>query len=82
MIEILTNRQLIVSEFNTFQYQGSFTEFHVDSLLSSTYQQLGYSDDDFKMSWDYYTTKENQELLLIYDKVLQELQQLEVQSKN
>ena len=82
MVTILTQRQLIVSEFNTFQYQGDFSKFHVDSLMSDSYLSLGYSEDDFDKSWNYYTTDANEELLVIYDKVLQELQLLEEKSKN
>jgi hypothetical protein len=43
---------------------------------------LGYSEDDFDDSWNYYTTDANEELLIIYDNVLQELQLLEEKSKN
>jgi hypothetical protein len=82
MVKILTSRQLVVSELNTFQYQGSFSENHVDSLLASSYVSLGYSEEDFKTSWDYYTSNGSEDLLLIYDKVLQELQLLEEKSKN
>ena len=82
MVKILTSRHLTVSELNTFQYQGDFSEFHVDSLLSSSYLELGYSEYDFKKSWDYYTSNDNQELLAIYDKVLQEIQLMEEQAKN
>jgi hypothetical protein len=82
MVKILTSRQLIVSELNTFQYQGDFSEFHVDSLLSTSYLELGYSEDDFNKSWNYYTNNDNQELLVIYDKVLQEIQLMEEQAKN
>ena len=82
MVTILTQRQLIVSELNTFQYQGYFSKFHVDSLMSDCYLSLGYSEDDFDKSWNYYTTDANEELLVIYDKVLQELQLLEEKSKN
>ncbi|NDG53301.1 MAG: DUF4296 domain-containing protein [Flavobacteriia bacterium] len=82
MVKILTQRQLIVSQLNTFQYQGDFSKFHVDSLISDCYLSLGYSEDDFDKSWNYYTTDANEELLVIYDKVLQELQLLEEKSKN
>ena len=83
MVTILTKRQLIVSEFNTFQYQGDFSKANIDSLMSDCYLSLGYSEDDFDKSWNYYTTSDaNEELLVIYDKVLQELQLLEEKSKN
>lgn len=82
MVKILTDRQLLVSELNTFQYQGNFSENHIDSLLASCYVKLDYTDQEFKTSWDYYTTDGSEELLLIYDKVLQELQLLEEKSKN
>ena len=82
MIIILTQRQLVVSELNTFQYQSYFSKFHVDSLMSDCYLSLGYSEEDFNRSWDYYTSEANDELLVIYDKVLQELQLLEEESKN
>jgi len=82
MVTILTNRQLVVSELNTFQYQGNFSEKNIDSLLASSYVDLGYTDADFKTSWSYYTTAGSEDLLLIYDKVLQELQLLEEKSKN
>ena len=82
MVKILTKRQLIVSELNTFQYQGDFSKFHVDSLMSECFLSLGYSEDDFNKSWNYYTTDANEELLVIYDNVLQELQLLEEKSKN
>ena len=81
MVKILTKRQLIVSELNTFQYQGDFSRFHVDSLMSECFLSLGYSEDDFNKSWNYYTTDANEELLVIYDNVLQELQLLEEKSK-
>lgn len=82
MVKILTNRQLVISELNTFQYQGIFSENHIDSLLASSYVNLGYTDQEFNTSWDYYTTDGSEDLLLIYDKVLQELQLLEEKSKN
>ena len=50
--------------------------------MSDCYLSLGYSEDDFDKSWNYYTTYANEELLVIYDKVLQELQLLEEKSKN
>ena len=59
-----------------------FSENHIDSLLASCYVKLDYTDQEFKTSWDYYTTDGSEELLLIYDKVLQELQLLEEKSKN
>ena len=82
MVTILTQKQLIVSELNTFQYQGDFSKFHVDSLMSDYCLSLGYSEDDFDKSWNYYITYANEELLVIFDKVLQELQLLEEKSKN
>ena len=50
--------------------------------MSDCYLSLGYSEDDFDKSWNYYTSDANEELLVIYDKVLQELQLLEEKSKN
>ena len=82
MVTILTRRQLIVSELNTFQYKGNFSKFHLDSLMSDSYLSLSYSKDDFDKSWNYYTTDAHEELLVIYEKVLQELQLLEEKSKN
>ena len=82
MVTILTKRQLIVSELNTFQFPGDFSKFHIDSLMSDCYLSFGYSEDDFDKSWNYYTTDANEELLVIYEKVLQELQLLEEKSKN
>ena len=57
-----------------------------DSDLSTTERldiisSKDYSEDDFDKSWNYYTTDANEELLVIYDNVLQELQLLEEKSK-
>jgi hypothetical protein len=82
MVEILTQRQLIVSEFNTFQYQGEFSQNKIDSLLTHCHQDLGYSNDDFQQSWQFYTSEGHDELIVIYDKVLQELELMQEKSKN
>lgn len=82
MVIILTKRQLIVSEFNTFQYQGDFSQANIDSLLGLCHKELGYSDKDFENSWEFYTSSANDELMEIYDNVLQELQLLQEQSRN
>lgn len=82
MVKILTQRQLIVSEFNTFQYQGNFSQANIDSLLSICHTELGYSDQDFESSWQFYTSEGNDELMKIYENVLQELQLMQEQAKN
>ena len=82
MVKILTQRQIIISELNTLQYQGKFSKSHIDSLISDSYISLGYSEDNFDRSWNYYTYDANEELLLIYEMVLQELQVLNEKSKN
>tara|TARA_B100002019_G_C21110284_1_gene518047 strand:- start:506 stop:850 length:345 start_codon:yes stop_codon:yes gene_type:complete len=82
MIKILTQRHILVSELNTFQYQGDTNKNHIDSLLSNCYLSLGYSDNDFDKSWNYYISDANEELLIIYDQVLQELEIIQQKSKN
>ena len=82
MIKILTQRHILVSEFNTFQYQGDTNKNHIDSLLSNCYLSLGYNDNDFDKSWNYYISDANEELLIIYDQVLQELEIIQQKSKN
>ena len=64
------------------EYWAQCSKFYVDSLMSDCYLSLGYSEDDFDKSWNYYITYANEELLVIFDKVLQELQLLEEKSKN
>ena len=82
MVKILTQRQIIISELNTLQYQDKFSKSHIDSLISDSYISLGYSEDNFDRSWNYYTSDANEELLVIYEMVLQELQVLNEKSKN
>tara|TARA_B100000963_G_scaffold174812_1_gene152080 strand:- start:1786 stop:2130 length:345 start_codon:yes stop_codon:yes gene_type:complete len=82
MIKILTQRHIVISELNTFQYEGDISENYIDSLLSNCYLSLGYSDNDFDKSWNYYISDDNVELLIIYDKVLQELEIVQQKSKN
>ena len=38
------------------QYDGDFSNFHLDSLMSDCYISMGYSNEEFNKSWDYYTT--------------------------
>ena len=82
MVKILTQRQIIISELNTLQYQDKFSKSHIDSLISDSYISLGFSEDNFDRSWNYYTSDANEELLVIYEMVLQELQVLNEKSKN
>ena len=82
MVDILCQRHILLSQINTFQYNGDFSNFHFDSLMSDCYISMGYSNEDFNKSWDYYTTDANDELLVIYDKVLQRLQLLEEETRN
>ena len=82
MVKILTQRQIIISELNTLQYQDKFSKSHIDSLISDSYISLGFSEDNFDRSWNYYTSDANEELQVIYEMVLQELQVLNEKSKN
>ena len=50
--------------------------------MSDCYISMRYSNEEFNKSWDYYTTDANDELLVIYDKVLQRLQLLEEETRN
>ena len=81
MVAILMQRQLVISEFNTFQYQGDFSQSNIDSLLNQCHQKLGYSDQEFEDSWQLYTNQANDELMVIYEEVLQELELLQEESK-
>ena len=82
MVDILCQRHIILSQINTFQYNGNFSKFYLDSLMSDCYISKGYSSEEFNKSWDYYTTDANDELLAIYDKVLLRLQLLEEETSN
>ena len=82
MVDILCQRHILLSQINTFQYNGDFSNFHFDSLMSDCYISMGYSNEEFNKSWDYYTTDANDELLVIYDKVLLRLQLLEEETRN
>tara|TARA_Y100000813_G_scaffold172582_1_gene136325 strand:- start:276 stop:617 length:342 start_codon:yes stop_codon:yes gene_type:complete len=82
MVDILCQRHILLSKINTFQYDGDFSNFHLDSLMSDCYISMGYSNEEFNKSWDYYTTDANDELLVIYDKVLLRLQLLEEETRN
>ena len=82
MVDILCQRHILLSQINTFQYNGDFSNFHLDSLMSDCYISMGYSNEEFNKSWDYYTTDANDELLVIYDKVLLRLQVLEEETRN
>ena len=82
MVDILCQRHILLSQINTFQYDGDFSNFHLDSLMSDCYISMGYSNEEFNKSWDYYTTDANDELLVIYDKVLLRLQLLEEETRN
>ena len=37
-------------------------------------RSLGYTDDDFQKSWDYYLNQNSQDLLLMYENILQDFQ--------
>ncbi|MGC6470590.1 MAG: DUF4296 domain-containing protein [Flavobacteriales bacterium] len=74
MTIILKERQLIVSTFNTFQYDGKLDESVVDSLLSSVYLEMGYSENQFQTSWNFYMNDSKGELIEIYDSILHELE--------
>ena len=82
MVDILCQRHILLSQINTFQYDGDFSNFHLDSLMSDCYISMGYSNEEFNKSWDYYITDANDELLVIYDKVLLRLQLLEEETRN
>lgn len=81
MKEILKERQLLISTFNTYQYEGKVSETLIDSLLSSTYLNLGYSDDDFESSWQYYLKDGNKELHDIYGDILQDFELMREESR-
>ena len=70
MTNILKERHLIVSEIKTFQYEGELNDSIVDSLLSSIHKSMGYTNEDFQNSWEYYLNQSSEELLQIFDSVL------------
>ena len=82
MKEILKERQLLISTFNTYQYEGAISEEGIDSMLSSTYLKLGYTDEEFQSSWEYYLNEGNDELYNIYGNVLQEFELMREESRN
>ena len=81
MKEILKERQLLISTFNTYQYEGAISEEGIDSMLSSTYLNLGYTDEEFQSSWEYYLNEGKDELFNIYGNVLQEFELMREESR-
>jgi hypothetical protein len=73
---------LLISTFNTYQYEGAISEEGIDSLLSSTYLNLGYTDEEFQSSWEYYLNEGKDELYNIYGNVLQEFELMREESRN
>jgi len=82
MKEILKERQLLISTFNTYQYEGAISEELIDSMLSSTYIKLGYSDEDFQNSWEFYINEGNKELYEIYGNIIQDFELMKEESMN
>lgn len=81
MKEILKERQLLISTFNTYQYEGAVSEDLIDSMLSSTYINLGFSEEDFQSSWEYYLKDGNKELHEIFGYIIQDIDLMKEKSR-
>ena len=51
-------------------------------MLSSTYLNLGYTDEEFQSSWEYYLNEGKDELFNIYGNVLQEFELMREESRD
>ena len=82
MKEILKERQMLLSTLNTYQYDGVISDEKIDSMLSSTYLKLGYTEEEFQSSWKYYLKDGKCELYDIYGNILQDFELMREESKN
>lgn len=74
MKQILKERHwFFASNSYTLAQTDSIYE-NTDSVLSAFHKSLGYTDDDFQKSWDYYLNQNNKELLIMYENILQDFQ--------
>ena len=74
MQQILKKRQWFVASNNYSLVQTDTLHESTDSVLSVFHRSLGYTDDDYQKSWDYYLDQNSQDLLLMYENILQEFQ--------
>lgn len=74
MKKILQERQWQVASINSYHHTEKLQIENVDSILSSIHTMRGYTDEEFQQSWDYYLHQNNNELITIYDEILQDLE--------
>lgn len=78
MKQILLERHLLIAQITSFQYPDSLSNTIVDSLFANICLKNGIKQDEFDQSWEYYNTKEVNQLIEIYNDVIEELKVLEL----
>lgn len=74
MKKILKERQWIIASINTYHYDVNPLGENVDSLLASVHQVMGYSNQEFQHSWNFYLHEKSNQLLMVCDEIIQDFQ--------
>lgn len=79
--KILVERHLLVAQITSFQYPDSLSNNLVDSLFHSICLQNGSTNEEFEQNWDYYNSYDLDQLIKVYDKVIEDLKILELKEE-
>jgi hypothetical protein len=79
MISILVDRHLLLAEVSTFQYKKEFSFSSKDSILNAVILKHDVTVEEFEESWNYYLSDANEDLIGIYDKVIDQLKLLDAE---
>ena len=78
MRQILVERHLLLAQITSFQYPDSLSNSIVDSLFNAVCVKNGSSLDQFNQSWLYYNSQDINQLIKVYDLVIEDLKVLEL----
>jgi hypothetical protein len=81
MKQILLERHLLLAQITSFQYPDSLSNTIVDSLFNNICLKKGISKQEFDQSWKHYNTKEVDQLIKVYDSVIEELKVMELKDQ-
>ena len=73
MKKILKERQWFIATCDYTRLTENKPFQNTDSILSSFHKNLGYSDAEFQQSLDFFINQNHDDLLSIYNDILQEL---------
>ena len=79
--KILVERHLLLAQITSFQYPDRLSNSLVDSLFHSICLKNGSSSEEFEQNWDYYNSHDLDQLIEVYDMVIEDLKILELKEE-